>query len=356
MKTIRNVFDEICSFENLYISYQKARRGKRYLGYTVQFDHRLEENLLELSSELQDQSYFPGEYRTFWIQEPKPRLISAAPFRDRIVHHALIDVIEPLMDGAFVEDTFACRRGKGTHAAINRCQHYLRRFPWVLKCDIRKYFPSIDHEILFRQIQGKVSDQNTLWLISLLLRTSNEQEPVRMWFSGDDLLSPIERRKGLPIGNLTSQFFANIYLNGMDHFIKQELQCKGYVRYMDDFILFGDSKERMQNWRASIKKHTESLRLKMHPKKQEILPSKNGVPFLGFTLYPNLRRLAKNNITNFQHRSRKQVRKINYCQLSLNDYKNSLIAWIGHASHADTWRLRTELFKEFAIRPNNSSL
>ena len=356
MKSIRNVYNEICSFENLYRAYQKARRGKRYLDYTVQFDRRLEENLLELSRELQDQSYFPGEYRTFWIQEPKPRLISAAPFRDRIVHHALIDVIEPLIDPSFIEDTYACRKGKGTHAAIDKCQHYLRRFPWVLKCDIRKYFPSIDHEILVSQLKRRISDEKTLWLISLLLRTSNEQEPVPMWFSGDDLLSPVERRKGLPIGNLTSQFFANIYLDGMDHFIKHELRCKGYVRYMDDFILFGDTKECMLIWRKKIRKYLDRLRLKLHSKKQEILPGKNGISFLGFMLYHNLRRLSKDNITSFRRRSRKQVREISLGQLQISDFRNSLVAWIGHASHGDTWRLRSNLFKGLVIRPNNLSM
>lgn len=354
MKTIRSVYDDICSFENLYRAFQKAQRGKRYLGYTVQFDRRLEENLLELSRELQDQSYFPGDYRTFWIQEPKPRLISAAPFRDRIVHHALIDIIEPLIDSSFVEDSFACRKGKGTHAAINRSQYFLKRFPWVLKCDIRKYFPSIDHYVLFNQIKRKIRDRETLWLISLILRTSNAQEPVPIWFSGDDLLTPVERRKGLPIGNLTSQFFANFYLNGMDHFIKHELRCKGYVRYMDDFILFGDSKERMQDWKVKIRDHLEDLRLKLHPRKQEILPSKNGIYFLGFAIYSDRRRLSKKNIYSFLQRIEKQVCDIASGQLLLSDFRNSLVAWIGHASHGNTWNLRSQLFKGLKLKSKSA--
>jgi len=356
LKTIQKVCNEICSFENLYCAYQNARRGKRYLDYTVQFDRRLEENLLKLSHELKERIYVPGEYRTFWIQEPKPRLISAAPFRDRIVHHALIDVIEPLIDPSFIEDNYACRKGKGTHAAIDQCQRFLRRFPWVLKCDIRKYFPSIDHEILLRQIERKISDPETLWLVRLILESSNEQEPVQMWFSGDDLLAPVERRKGLPIGNLTSQFFANIYLNGLDHYIKHELGCKGYVRYMDDFILFGESKECMHEWRVKVRDYLESLRLKLHLKKQEILPAQNGLSFLGFVLYPNSRRLLKINISSFKLRSRRQIREIAHGRLLISDFRNSLVAWIGHASHGDTWRLRGNLFKELVIRPNKSSV
>ena len=177
-----------------------------------------------------------------------------------------------------------------------------------------------------------------------------------MWFSGDDLLSPVERRKGLPIGNLTSQFFANIYLDGMDHFIKQELLCKGYVRYMDDFILFGDSKECMQNWKVKIRDHLEDLRLKLHPRKQEILPSKNGISFLGFVLYPDLRRLSKENITSFRHRSRRQIHEIAVGRLLLSDFKNSLVAWIGHASHGNTWKLRSHLLNDLIIHPNSTTM
>ena len=354
MKSIRDIYNNICSFENLFTAYQKARRGKRYLYYTVQFDSHLEENLLELSDELKTQTYHPGKYRTFWIQEPKPRLISAAPFRDRIVHHAMIDVIEPLIDNSFIEDSFACRRGRGTHAAIDRCQHYLRRFPWVLKCDIRKYFPSIDHDILFSLIKRTIREPRTLWLTSVILKTSNEQETVKMWFPGDDLLTPIERRKGLPIGNLTSQFFANMYLDGLDHFIKQELKCKGYVRYMDDFILFGQSKECMWEWKMNIINYLARLRLKLHPKKQEILPSRNGIPFLGFTLYTNKRRLSKGNIRSFKQRSQSQVRELEDGRISISEFNNSLISWIGHASHGDTWRLRGKLFHGMVIHPYRS--
>lgn len=362
MKTIRNIYHEISSFENLYNAYQKARRGKRYLEYAVEFEQHLEENIINLSQELGDKSYLPGSYRTFWIKEPKPRLISAAPFRDRVVHHALIDVLEPLMDPIMIEHNYACRRGKGSHLALHASQRYLRRFSWVLKCDIRKYFPSIDHQILLEIMKKHISDTETMHLISIILNGSNPQESVLHWFPGDDLFSPIERRKGLPIGNLTSQFFANMYLNGFDHYIKQKLGIKGYLRYMDDFLLFGNSKADLFEIRAKIVNYLSGLRLRLHPRKQEIFPAKSGISFLGFTIYTYLRRLSQVNIKRFRCRMQSKITDIEKGRLTYDDYKRSLIGWIGHARHGDTWRLRELVFSKLIIpwnflcnKPNSES-
>ena len=349
MKTIRNVFEQICSFENLYQAFQKARRGKRYREYAVEFENRLEENLLRLGEELRTGSYIPGEYRIFYIHEPKRRLISAAPFRDRVVHHALIGVIEPIIDKKLIEDTYACRNGKGTHKAIDRCQYFLQRFDWVLKCDIRKYFSSIDYLILIDQLTLYIKDKRTLNLIETIIHHSNEQEFILGWFPGDDLLTPLERKRGIPIGNLTSQFFANFYLNEFDHFIKQELGCKGYVRYMDDFVIFGDSKENMFEIRTKIKEYLIELRLRLHPKKQEIFPAQNGLPFLGFYLFRDRRRLLRSGIIRFNLRVKKQMFALSTGRMSLFEFKQSLMSWIGHAKHGNTWMLRRRLFEKIKI-------
>ena len=349
MKTIRNVFQQICSFENLYLAYQKARRGKRYRMYAVGFESRLEENLFLLGKEISDGTYTPGEYRAFFIHEPKKRLISAAPFRDRVVHHAVIDVLEPLFDCSLIDDTFACRRGKGTHAAIDRCQEFLRKYSWVLKCDIKKFFPSIDHNILLEMLSKKIADVKTFKLLETILKTSNPQETVLEWFPDDDLFTPIERKRGIPIGNLTSQFFANYYLNGLDHFIKQELHCKGYVRYMDDFILFGNEKQRMFDWKSSIKSYLDDIRLRLHPRKQNVFPANNGVPFLGFHIFENHRRLNQDNIRLFKKRTRMQIQSVKSGFLTLREFRQCLVSWIGHAEHGDTWRLRTSLFRDIRI-------
>ena len=349
MNSIRNVFDHICSFENLLCAFQKARRGKRYREYAVDFENLLEENLLELAEELKTGAYLPGDYRTFYIREPKRRLISAAPFRDRVVHHAVIGVIEPYFDKKLIEDTYACRKGKGTHKALDRCQYFLKRFNWALKCDVRKYFPSIDHLILSEQLRKYIEDERTLGLLEKVIVHSNEQEFVKAWFPGDELFTPLERRKGIPIGNLTSQFFANFYLNEFDHFIKQELGCKGYVRYMDDFVIFGGSKKKMFEIRAKIKDYLLELRLRLHPKKQEIFPAQNGLPFLGFYIFRDRRRLLRSGIIRFNLRTKQQVLALSTGRLSLCEFKQSLMSWIGHAQHGNTWRLRRSLFEKIVL-------
>ena len=234
MKTSKNLFDGIVSFENVLSAAQKAAKGKRENQSVLLFFNYLEENLWELISALQNKTYQPGSYKTFSIYKPKPRLISAAPFRDRVVHHALISVVGPILERSFIFDTYANRADKGTHKAIERYQHYLKKYDYVLKCDIRKYFPSIDHEILKSKLRNKISCSDTLWLIDTIIDNSNLQAEHVHYFPGDGLFTPYERRRGLPIGNLTSQFFANYYLSFLDHYVKEVLRCKGYVRYVDD--------------------------------------------------------------------------------------------------------------------------
>ena len=352
MKTVKNIFEKIYSFENLYYSFLKARRGKRYRDYAVDFEKNIEENLLNLAEELRNDTYKPGKYRTFHIFEPKKRLISAAPFRDRIVHHALINIIEPFYDPSFIEDTYACRKGKGTHAAIDRCQKFMRRYDWILKCDIRKYFHSIDHTILLNLLQKRIKDLNVLNLISIILNSFEQKESILEWFPGDNLLSPLERSRGLPIGNLTSQFFANLYLNDFDHFIKQDLRCKGYLRYMDDFILFGDTKAEMLNLKKEIVEYLSKIRLRLHPLKQEIFPSKNSISFLGFIILRSHRRLLPENISKFKNRIKRQISEIKSGNLSLSQFRHSLNSWIGHAKHGNTWKLRSFLFNSSLFKIN----
>jgi retron-type reverse transcriptase len=248
----KNLFARISAFENLYVAAQKAARGKREKLTVMKFFAKLEENLFQLQSELSSGNYCPDTYRAFFIYDPKPRMISAAPFRDRVVHHALMNVIGPVLERSLIFDTYANRLGKGTHQAIRRFQHFMQRYRFVLKCDIKKYFPSIDHQILKSSIRRRIGDLQVLWLADLVIDHSNEQAEVLDYFPGDDLLTPIERRKGLPIGNLTSQNFANYYLNPFDHFVKEMLKCPAYVRYVDDFALFSNDKNQLWNWFVEI--------------------------------------------------------------------------------------------------------
>jgi retron-type reverse transcriptase len=333
MKTHKNLFPQIVTFENLLLAAQKAAAGKREQSNVMDFFHRLEENLWRLQEQLSTQTYQPGEYATFQIYEPKPRMISAAPFRDRVVHHALINIIGPLFERSFIFDSYANRVGKGTHRAIHRYQHFLRDYLYVRKCDIRKYFPSIDHEILKALIRRRIADAQTLWLIDAIIDGSNPQEPMNDHFPGDDLFTPLERRKGLPIGNLTSQFFANVYLNPLDHFVKEMLRCLAYLRYVDDFVLLSNRKAELWAWREQIAAFLQSLRLRLHPQHCYIFPARVGWRFLGQQVFRTHRLLAPANVRSFKKRLR-------YWQESPpENLVHRLASWAGHAAQADTYRL-----------------
>jgi retron-type reverse transcriptase len=233
VKTCNHLYDRIISFDNLLLAASKAQKGKRFKDSTALFNLDLEKELVRLHDELRTLRYRHGGYRDFSVFDPKRRLISAAPYRDRVVHHALCNIIEPIFETTFISDSYACRQGKGTHAAVDRYTEFARKNTFVLKCDIRKYFQSIDHAILLERIERRISCIRTLWLIRKVIG-SRTDETCAFYFDGDDLFTPLERRRGIPIGNLTSQFFANVYLDGFDHYVKEVLRCKYYIRYADD--------------------------------------------------------------------------------------------------------------------------
>jgi retron-type reverse transcriptase len=325
--------------------------GKRYRAYAIAFDDKLEENLLQLQRELLTRTYRPAPYRIFRIWDPKPRVIAAPGFRDRVVHHAFCVVVEPLLERSFVADSYACRVGKGTHKAMDRCQEFTRRFRYVLQCDIEKYFMSIDHQILKKKIRRHVADDQVLWLADTILDKA-PVEPVTAphYYPGDDLLTPVERRRGIPIGSLTSQLFANLYLDPLDHFVKECLRVKGYVRYMDDFLLFAESKEALAASRVRLREFLQGLRLHMHRGKQEIYPVRCGVPFLGFTIFPDRRRIRRQNVTRFLRRMIKKREAVRRGLLTEDEFRRSLVAWVAHARHGDTWMLRKALFRRLWSR------
>ncbi len=346
MKRFKNLYSKITSFENLVLASIEARKGKRYQPNVTRFHFRLEWELLALKAELETQAYQPGEYRSFYIFDPKKRMISAAPYRDRVVHHALCNVIQPLFERSFIDTSYANRKGKGSHAAIRKCQEYLHSNQYVLKSDIRKYFPSIDHAVLKEEICRKIGCQKTLWLIDLIIDNSNEQEGFHTYFEGDDLFTPFKRRKGLPIGNLTSQYFANIYLNRFDHFVKEKLKIKHYIRYVDDFVLFGDSKEELRMAQNQIEAYLANYRLLLHPKKTHIFPTKNGVTFLGQRIFDTHRLLKKENVRRFRKRLKDNNEQFHKGKLKVADFECRLNSWLGHAKQADTFRLQNTLYFE----------
>jgi retron-type reverse transcriptase len=341
-----SLFPNIVAFPNLLLAAKRASKGKRFRPNVARFSLHMEEELHALRQELVSHRYRPGSYRTFVLREKKPRLISAAPFRDRVVHHALCNIIEPIIDRSFLFDSYACRKGKGTHAAIERASQFARRFPYVLKADIAQYFPSIDHGVLLGLLRRHIWDEDVLWLVHTILDGSNPQPESAWYFPGDDLFTPAERRRGLPIGNQTSQFFSNVYLNGLDHFVKEELRMPGYIRYVDDVVVFDREKSRLHEALEAIRMYCEPLRLKLHVRKCVVGPTRVGVTFLGQRIFPTHRRLDAGNVRRFVRRLRQYQVHVRQGFLSLERARCGVESWVGHARHADTVRLRKRVFSE----------
>lgn len=341
-----NLQEQLCTWENISLAYRNASRGKRGRGATASFEMLLADNLLELQKELGEQTYQPSGYTSFYIHEPKKRLISAAPFRDRVVHHALCNVTVPYFEKLFIPDSYANQRGKGTHRALDRCTQFARRFKYVLPCDVKQFFPSIDHATLRETLARMLPDESVMWLVDKILASGRgvlSEEYEIVYFSNDDLFSS-QRARGLPIGNLTSQWWANCHLNPFDQFIKRELGCRGYLRYVDDFLLFSDSKRELMNWREKILKRLERFRLTLHEGSAYPKPVTEGIPFLGFHIFPDHRRLKPRKDYAFR-------RKLSHLLKSaLREKINaSVLGWINHVRHGDTFGLRRSMLMEFDL-------
>ncbi len=342
MKTDKHLYQRICAFDNIYAAYRQARRGKRKFASVATFEFNQEDELLALRDALQTGTWQPGPYHSFYVHDPKRRLISAAPFRDRVVHHALVNVIGPVWESRFIFDTYANRIGKGTHAALDRCQQYARRFRYLLPCDLKQYFPSIDHAILRAELTRRIHDDAALALCDRIIASGAgvlAESYDMQWFAGDDLFAAL-RPRGLPIGNLTSQFWANVYLNDFDHFVKRDLKCAGYVRYVDDFLLFGDDKAQLRDWRTALIERLAGLRLRLHEARAQVSPVTSGIPFLGFHVYSDHRRLKRRNGARFQRRLKALARQYARGALPLERVTASVRGWVNHARHGDTYGLR----------------
>lgn len=346
MHRVGGLWENVTSFKNLYHAAYRVLRGKRGQICAGDFFANLEGNLLRLQHELCSQDYRPGGYRTFWIKEPKPRLISAAPFRDRVVHHALVNVIEPIFDARFISHSYACRPGKGTHRALQQFVAWARSSRYVLKMDIKKFFPSIDHDVLKERLRRTLKDPEVLWLCDLIIDHSNEQEPIVQHFPGDDLFTPLARRRGIPIGNLTSQFFANVYLDALDHFVKERLGIERYLRYVDDFCCCHDDKHLLTETRQAIAEFLLGLRLRLNEGKSRVRQLKEGIEFLGFVMLPYRLRLNQRAVRRQRQRLRQLQRAYASGVLSWSEVAASLRAWHAHAAQGTTWRLRVAVFRQ----------
>lgn len=338
-KTYRHLWDQISSFEALHAAYLKARRGKRYEDEALRFGANLEIELLRLRDELAGGTYRTSEYRRFEVYEPKKREVAALPFRDRVVQHALVAVLEAIYEPRFIHDSYACRVGRGTHAGVDRLTEFLRRAnrdwaqTYILKADVSKFFPSVDHERLKVVLRRYIACPQTVRLC---------EEIIDSWNA--------ETGKGIPIGNLTSQLFANVYLHELDEYVKQTLRWPMYIRYMDDTVFLGFDKVILGALRKTLGEFLENkLLLRLNPK-TAIFPAEQGVDFLGYRTWRTHRLLRKRNVVDTRRRMKALARRYGAGEIEAKRVRASLMAWLGHAGHANTYTLQRQLLHNLVLR------
>ncbi|MEK6850484.1 MAG: reverse transcriptase domain-containing protein [Nanoarchaeota archaeon] len=339
MKTYNNLYGKIISFENLVLAWEKARKGKTKKNYVIEFEKNLNENLLDLHYELKNKIYIPKSLETFVLRDPKTRVISKSHFRDRIVHHAICNVIDPIFDKTFIYDSCANRIGKGNLFALERFKLYkrkitknLRKEAYCLKADIKHYFQEVNHEILIRILERKISDVDVVCLIKHILRNNSNT------LFTDNLI-------GMPIGNLTSQFFANVYLNELDYFVKHRLKAKYYIRYVDDFVTLHESQKQLEEWKGQIDEFLRNkLKLELHPDKSRIIALSKGIDFVGFRNYYHFRLPRKRNINKMKNK----IKEFEKGEIEYDNLMISFQGWQAYVKWSNSYNIRKDILKEIA--------
>lgn len=339
-------------WDNLVTSWRLAGRGKSASEPVARFSSAVGEQLLDLQHRLRKGLWRPGPYVHFTIHEPKRRLISAAPFADRVVHHALCRVIEPRFEAAFVPWSYANRTGKGTHRAVDRLQALARKHRWVLRLDVVRHFPSLDHAVLRELLWRRVPEPGLRGLIDLILASGegihDADADVRL-FPGDDLLA-LCRPRGLPIGNLSSQFWSNVYMDPLDKFVMRELGVTAYLRYVDDFALFDDDRARLLHAREQIIGFlARRLRLRVHEGPAQVQACANGIPWLGFVIFPDHRRVKARKVVQATRRLAERHAAWRAGVISFAEFDASVQGWINHVSSADSWGLRRHVLSRLPL-------
>ena len=330
MKTIKNLIGKICTFPNALKAYMKARKCKRLRPEVLEFEQNREDNLQKAIDAIQSGEYTPGKYRIFKVWEPKERIIMALPFFDRVIQHMIVNIIEPIFEKRFIFHSYACRKGKGAHEASDTLSKWLYELEvvqgkkiYAIKGDIHHYFQSIDHAVLKTEIRKVIKDAGVLALLDRIIdHNGNMPDGV-----------------GIPVGNITSQLFANIYLDALDQFIKHELGVEAYIRYMDDFVILSPDKEQLRNWLARIEQFLrEELKLEFNPK-TTILAAKNGIDFVGYKHRATHRKVRKDSIK----RIKRTIKKCESGKITKEQLQKSIQSWTGHAGHADSYNLRKKI-------------
>jgi len=350
-KTYKNLWPRIIDWPTLIAAWEKTAKGRHRQRDVIAFRANLEPNLIELQESLIHKTYRTGPYHRFFIYEPKKREIASLPIKDRIVQHALTIVIEPIFEAGFIDQSFACRTGKGAHKGADAVQKYIREVKrehgsvCALKADILKYFPSICHDALKRIIRRRIACRDALWLIESIIDSTAD----------DGALTP----RGIPIGNLTSQLSANIYLSELDHFVKHTLREPRYVRYMDDFAVIHQDKAHLHNVRRDIEDFLwAELGLRTNAKTQ-VFPVGDGgraLDFLGYRIWPTHRALRTDSIHRMKRKMRRMAAKYHRGEMTWDEIDPVIMSWIGHARHADTYNLRTKVLGGVGFVPPPLSL
>jgi len=337
-KTYGNLYSTICSFDNIFKAYKDTCKNKRYTHEKLEFENKLEDNLIEIQNLLTYKQWQSNRLREFWVYDPKKRLISAPSFRDRVVHHSLVRLIEPLFEKKFIFDSYACRKGKGTHAAVLRTMDFLRMARhnygifYVLKCDISKYFQSINHDNLKSIMRRTIRCKDTLWLIDKIIDAGGS--------SG----------VGVPIGALTSQLFANIYLNELDHFIKDKMRIKYYVRYMDDFIIIHSDKQYLWDLFDAIEEFVNyQLLLKLNDKSC-LFKFTRGIDFCGYRMWPTHILPRKRNVKRARNKMKKLARLYSLGLSNLNYVKAVLMSFIGYMEYCCGYTTTKHILRDLVLR------
>ncbi len=339
MKTYKNLYAKVCDFDNLILAFRKARKGKSKKDYVIDFESKLQENLKCLQNDLINKNYSSHPLKKFIIRDPKTRTIHASIFRDRIVHHAIINILNPIYEKIFIYDSFASRKNKGTNNAINRFESFVKKVSsngrliknnfnnnsiqgYVLKADFRHYFDSVNHKVLIRILRKKINDEDLIELIMIVLGNFE-----------------ISNGTGMPLGNYTSQFFANVYLNELDYYVKQILRIKYYIRYVDDFVILHKTKKRLKYFLKHINNFLPCLKIKLHPGKTEIHALRNGIDFLGYRIFYHYKLLRKRNIRYFMNKLEKNISLYNNKEISEEQLESRINGWMGYAKFGNTFNL-----------------
>lgn len=350
MVIIDDIYDKICEYEHLYQSHLEARKGKRYRDDVMLFTDSLEENLIELQNELIWQTYRVGKYRPFYVREPKLRLVMALQYRDRVVQWAIYKELYPFYDRMFIEDSYACRRDKGTHRAADRLQYWLRQVSrkpgewYYLKLDISKYFYRVDHLVLLDILSRRIKDQRLIWLLREIINSEDTRFGLPAGVSPEDCpeedwLSDV----GMPIGNLTSQLFANIYLNELDQLCKHDLRLHYYIRYMDDVIILSDDKRELAELKVIIENFLKDfLHLDLN-KKTTIRPCRDGIDFVGYRMWATHRKLKKQTARRMIRNVKRICENIAAGETSKEELERVAASYNGILQHCNSYGLRNKL-------------